>query len=403
MAGRGSGKTELARRRTVRYLKVKKPWSNPLYFYAMPTRDQAKRVAWAHIKALVPQHWLAKDGVSETELSITTIYGSKLYVVGMDKPQRIEGEQWDGGVIDESADHKPKSFDLSVLPALSHRNAWCWRIGIPKRFGIGSSEFYDFYDAAEADPDISAFTWKSETILTPEQLKYAKANLDPRDYAEQYEASRESASGGIFYSFKEKGDDANVKSKMAYNAMEPLIIGCDFNVDPLCWVICQIVGDTLFVIDEVYIRNTSTPEGLDHLYARYHEHYGGFHFYGDAAARQRNSAAKFSDYAHIANDTRFANKDIFFPMSNPAKVDRFSATNARFRTADGTIRCYIHSRCRHLIKDLVSRVYRPGSREPDDHGDIGHMSDALGYVIHYIWPPAILQPAKSGQVYIGTV
>ena len=125
-AGRGSGKTELARRRIVRMLPIEKPWSDPIYFYALPTFAQARRVAWRPIKKLIPPEWI-KGNPSESELRIDTVFGATLYVIGMDKPQRYEGVQWDGGIIDESSDQRPDAFKLSFLPALAHRNGWCWR------------------------------------------------------------------------------------------------------------------------------------------------------------------------------------------------------------------------------------------------------------------------------------
>ncbi len=398
VAGRGSGKTQLSRYRIVRYLAVKKPWPNPIYFYALPTRDQAKRVAWAHIKALVPKQWIAKNGISETELSITTVYGSKLYIVGMDKPQRIEGEQWDGCVIDESSDQKPKTFDLSVLPALSHRKAWCWRIGVPKRFGPGASEFKEFYEAGAADPDISSFTWKSSDILTPDELRFAKERNDPRDYAEQYEASWESMSGQIFYCMSED----NVKRNIHYNRELPIIVGSDFNVDPMRWVFAHRYGNSLHVFDELHLRNSNTQESLDETYRRYSNHTSGWEFYGDASSRSRRSSAAFSDYAQILNDDRFIDKQVFYPDANPSIVDRFSSCNALLRNANGEIRCFIAEKCQHLIKDLVNRAYLTGTRFPDDHGDSGHSSDALGYIIHWLWPPQVnLNNQGQGKIYIG--
>src|SRR6185437_5009926 len=109
--GRGSGKTELSRRRLVRFLPVKKPWPDPIYFLAYPTRAQAKLVAWERIKALIPKEWIASpDDIRESDLTIKTRFGSKLFLVGMNEPARIEGVQWDGGVIDESCDQWPGSF-----------------------------------------------------------------------------------------------------------------------------------------------------------------------------------------------------------------------------------------------------------------------------------------------------
>ena len=38
-------------------------------------------------------------------------------MVGLDRPQRMEGVSWDGGVIDEYADRRPGTFDAHVRPA----------------------------------------------------------------------------------------------------------------------------------------------------------------------------------------------------------------------------------------------------------------------------------------------
>lgn len=57
-AGRRSGKTEISKRRLVIGLPEKKKWSDPRYFAAAPTREQAKRVYWNDLKALVPKRWV---------------------------------------------------------------------------------------------------------------------------------------------------------------------------------------------------------------------------------------------------------------------------------------------------------------------------------------------------------
>src|SRR5690349_58188 len=63
-AGRRSGKTEIAKRELVLslwdcYVKPR-PWDDPRFFAAGPTRDQAKRIFWKDVKALTPPAWVAK-------------------------------------------------------------------------------------------------------------------------------------------------------------------------------------------------------------------------------------------------------------------------------------------------------------------------------------------------------
>jgi len=395
-AGRGSGKTELARRRVVRYLPVQKPWPDPIYFYALPTFAQAKRVAWRPLKQLIPPEWITK--ISETELTIETVFGSTLYVVGMDKPQRYEGVQWDGGVIDESSDQKPGVFKLSFLPALSHREAWCWRIGVPKRTGAGAKDFREAFSewATPDDPTTAAFTWSSDTILPPNEIAWAKSHLDDRDYNEQYGGVDEELGGLIYHAFS----SANVTDRAEYVPHAPIVVGSDFNVSPMAWVIGQVHGDELFIFDEIFLRNTNTQQTLDELHKRYGKHMAGWEFYGDAAGQSRHTSASRSDYIQIKNDGRFFDSRVYYPKANPRRVSRWSAVNRMFRAADGRRRCFINPRCHRLIHDLEMRARRPGSDEPDDHADIGHISDALGYIVHRLWPISLNVTAPSAGVVI---
>lgn len=383
-AGRGSGKTLIARRKIVRVTADRKPW-RPMYFYALPTYKQARRVAWRPILDLVPKGWIKSINITDQMIEMQN--GTLLFVVGMDKPQRIEGDQWDGCILDESSDQKPGSFDLSVLPALSHKNGWCWRIGVPKRVGVGASEFKRFC-LEQAD---EFYTWPSEDILTEDQLKFARENLDAKDYNEQYRAAWETIGGAVFHAWS----NLNESTEVAYDERLPLIVSCDFNVDPMCWIIGQAVQvvvnkrlvKRLHVFDEMFVRNTNTRECLDILHKKYGEHKAGFNFYGDATAQSRNTRASETDYMQIRNDRRFTNARIYYPIKNPKIANRFATCNAAFKNAEGLRRVLVHPKhCSHLIRDLESRNYKPGTNEPDDYGDVGHITDALGYVVYQLFP-----------------
>lgn len=401
-AGRGSGKTELAKRRIVRYLPVIKPWPDPKYFYALPTFNQAKRVAWEDLQALVPRAWLARHNpISATDLTIKTRYGSTLWLLGLDQPQRAEGVQWDGGVVDESSDQKPGVVDLSLGPAMTHRDPWLWRIGVPKRYGIGGYEFKAAFEYAMSgqDPDWAGFHWTSDTVLTPKQLAHWKRALDERDYNEQYRASWEQAGGSIFYNFDQSLDvDPSVK----YDPDKPIIVGSDFNIDPMAWVLCQEHGSKegikLHVFDELFIRSTNTPATLDALDRRIDVKPPQWIFHGDASGKSRKTSASSTDYLLIADDKRFDPKRVRYPKSNPSIKDRFSSCNAMICNAQDQRRIKISPKCTHLIADLRERSYKQGTSEPNDHGDISHSSDAFGYVVHSRYPISIRRKGTAGII-----
>lgn len=400
-AGRGSGKTELAKRKLVQCLPKKRPWHDPRYFYGAPTLKQAKRIAWNDLKALVPRSWIADpDDIKEGELTIRTIFGSTLTVVGLDQPQRVEGVQWDGCVIDECSDIKPGTFELSILPALTHRDGWCWRIGVPKRQGVGAAEFREHFEKATRNqlPYTTAFTWASSTVLSSEQLAFAQQSMDPRDFREQFGACFESAGGGIFYAFDR---ELHVRP-VSYDPQKPILVSSDFNVDPMCWVLCHSIEGQLFVFDELFRRNTNTLECLDILAKKYRSHKTGWRFFGDAAARQRSTTSSKTNLKLISAHPEFIQmgRTLHYPKANPPIAERFAATNSVFMNAAGETRAYVDPNCVHLIKDFGLRTYKPGTMQPQDSGDIGHMTDAFGYIVYRLFPLTLYKATGSMEPVI---
>ena len=405
-AGRGSGKTELARRKLVLSLADPKPWSDPRYFFASDTTAHARAIAWDSILALIPPHWIASKRESFDSMYIRTIFGSTLHFFGLfagtKRSLPVEGRQWDGGVIDESSDCPPGVFDRSIVPALTWRSGWCWRIGVPKRQGVGAPEFRAYYERAVAGqiPEAEGYSWPSSDIVPPETLAYARATLDPKDYREQFEACWETAGGGIFWAFDR---ERNVRH-CPYKPDALLSVSCDWNVDPMAWVIGHRYADRVEWIDEIWLRDSSTRAALDVLWDRYSSHRGGWEFFGDATSRSRHTSASFSDYALLANDRRFASapggRRIYIPRANPPIADRFAACNAMFCNADGQRRMFVSPGCTHLIDDLQARHYKPGSSEPADTGDLGHITDAMGYLVWRCFPIRIQVAQPSPRVIL---
>lgn len=408
VAGRGSGKTELARRYLLNKMLETKPWPNPMYFYVTPTADQGRRLAWNPILRMIPEDFYAVKGRTiernEGRMYLKLRNGAELHVLSGEKPERAEGVQWDGGIFDECSDLRPGIFGKNFGPAMTHRNAWAWRIGVPKRRGIGAVEFKEFYDrGVRGDPYIDSFTWHSSTILSPEAILERKNDLSPQDYREQYEASWETNTGLVFPDF----DDNNISDKCVYHPGMPIIVGMDFNVNPMSWVLCHLVEENgkkqLQVFDEVYLKGTNTNKALDFLYSRYPLHKRGWVFIGDASSRARKTSASASDYLQIHNDTRFENRILRFPNANPPVADRITCVNASICNALGERRIKVHPSCKNLIRDLRMMAYEEESSEIDkSNWELGHLADAIGYVIWQVFPLEILNKPTGPVIFKAT-
>ena len=296
-AGRRSGKTELAKRKLVKRALRGTDFDNARFFAGAPTRDQAKRIYWDDLKALIPDEF--KDGPpSETELRIRLITGTELYVIGMDKPERIEGQPWDGGVLDEYANMKARTWPAHVRPALADRQGWCDLIGVPE----GRNHYYDTDKSARAlmeelgiSSEWGSFHWKSADILPASEIEAARRDLDPLTFEQEYEASFVNFEGRAYYVFQEH---LHAK-KLPYNPSAPIAFCFDFNVAPGVAAVVQELqlpgmkeGETgTAVIGEVYIPNNSnTPAVCRKLIADWGKHEGPVRCYGDATGGARGSA-----------------------------------------------------------------------------------------------------------------
>lgn len=348
VAGRGSGKTTIAKKRIVHALLNGKPGDE--FFYGLPTYEQARRVAWKDLKNLVPHAFKAYE--NESNMQIRTTLGTWLYVFGLQAPERVEGQQWAGVVIDESSDQQPGMFNKSVRPALTEKKGWAWRIGVPKRFGIGAPEFQKACLDAQSgdDPESKFYHWRSDTVLSEKEVESAKRRLDVKDFEEQMGGVWVTVSGLVYHAFSAGNIEA-----VQYNPAKPLIIGSDFNVSPMAWTIAQpttvmerVQFDGIDVIDEIWEENANTLDTLRFLKSKYPDHDNFVYFFGDATAKSKHTNASISDYDCIFGYNGFPLKQVDYPDSNPAVLDRIASVNAALMSADGSIRLRIASHCEQI-------------------------------------------------------
>ena len=188
-SGRRSGKSERFKRFIAKRAMTTK---NQMYFVGGPTYAQAKKIFWSDLKLLTFSSTHPKKP-SESNLILFLPNGTELHVLGLDKPQRIEGVNWTGGGIDEIADVKSQAIEENIMPALNtidprrpDYRPWCWFIGVPD----GLNHFYRMAEMAKSDlhPEYGHFHWKSADILPPDVIEAAKRTMSPMQYRIEYEA-----------------------------------------------------------------------------------------------------------------------------------------------------------------------------------------------------------------------
>lgn len=389
-AGRRSGKTERLKRRLVRCaLGGITGLASPTFVAAAPTRDQAKRIFWNDLKALSPREHVTN--ISESELTITYAIGSKLMVVGLDRPQRIEGIPVDGIGIDEIAEVKRESWEQSIRPALSTKGrppGWAWFTGRPKGRGL----FYELYSRAGTREGWESFTWTSATVVDPAEIEQARQDLDPLTFAQEYEAQWVSFDGLAYYPWNPRDH----LRRLTYDPARPLIVCLDFNVDPGTAVVCQeqyVDGETrTCVIGEVHIpKNSNTPAVCRRLVADWGKHAGEVYLYGDPAGGARHtSQTEGTDWDLAKQILRPAFGDRLrwrVGKKAPYVRDRLNAVNSRLKSTAGVVRLLVDPvAAPNVVRDFEGvTLLAGGSGELDKKGSeakgLTHLTDALGYYI----------------------
>ena len=384
-AGRRSGKTE----RFKRFL-IKQASQVPgQYFAAAPTHAQAKKIFWDDLKAfsLSSTH---KRRPSESDLIIFMDNGSEVHVIGLDKPQRIEGIPWKGGGIDEFADVKADSWEANIYPALNTVNptdptyrAWCWLLGVPD----GLNHYYDLCSKAESGTIdfYKVFHWMTEEVF-PEMAAEAKKIMSARQYNIEFRAQFETASGRIYEDYgKENHTSETIKSH------EQLLWMHDQNFTPLSSAIGVRRDGHIYLLDEIVLLSAVSKQSAAEFVEKYKNHHNKHVvIYGDPAGRAGEKHGHASDYIDIENVLR-ANNWTFTRKVRPAHPpikDRQNAVRAMICTADGTRRLHVNPLTAPWCdKGLATVQLQEGSAfQEDQKNKYQHITTAIGYMIDYEFP-----------------
>lgn len=414
--GRRSGKSELAKRKGVAKAITPSPYPDYRVLFGGPTFAQAKRVFWSDVKKLVPRWALLgqdpRKAISEGELTIKLQSGAEIVVTGLDAPMRVEGSPLDFVVVDESADTKESAWLEHIRPGLSERGGEAWLIGTPQ----GRNWFWQMAEQAEENADglWSFHSWASSTVLPPEEIEIARAELDARTFQQEYEASFLDVTGRVYYGFDR---DVHAAEPLQYDPSLPLCIGLDFNVSPGVAVFCQeqrytgnnrrVAPSVTAVVDEAWIeQDSNTRRVCETIIDRYHAHNADVCVYADASGGAAGSAKvqgsdldlidkylspvfgpKVLKLDGVFSQTIPGRLEMCTPRSNPPVRSRINAVNSRLESADGKVHLLVDPRCKHTVKDLEGVTWGTGGDvDKKSSPMLTHISDALGYYVAERWP-----------------
>lgn len=370
-AGRRFGKTRLA----VESLFIRGT-NNPhtINWYVAPTYRMAEQIAWEDLKTLIPRGYIYKK--DESDLSVTLRNDSIISLRGSDNPDSLRGPGLDFLVMDECAFQKEEAWKKVLRPALSDKQGDALFISTPR----GYNWFYDLYCKAEHRKGWARwqFTTAQGGNVTDEEIEDARGELDEKTFNQEFLASFETLTGRVYYNFDRE------KNKTDYEITPaPLLVGMDFNVNPMTATIAQRAGAQLIFVDEVVIPDGNTDMMSQEIRRRYPKH--AIHVYPDPTGnrRQTNAPAGQTDFTIL----RSYGFTVFAPTKPYSTADKFNTVNAALCNKNGLRRALVkRGTCPLLCKGWDGYCYKENTGLPDKTGGLDHETDAAAYLINYEMP-----------------
>ena len=373
VCGRRSGKTFEDAVELVRAAVNKR---EQVCWYVAPIYSTCRDVMWPQLKKIVPREYLRRNPL-ESNLTLEFLNGSIIKLKSAEDPDSLRGPGLDYLSMDEFAFIQKRAWYEVLSPMIADRLGRATFSTTP----AGLNWAYDMF-LEEADDE----EWKSFTVttlqggrVTAAEVNKQRARLSKRTFMQEFEASFEAVGNRVYDTFDAKGKSglAHVSDEIVDNEQETLLVGMDFNVNPMSLVLGRAVGNQLHVFEAVEIDTSNTTEVAKYLRERWPDR--EIVCCPDPSGKARKtSAAGATDFTIL----RDHNIDIDAPNAAPPVRDRINAVNGLLENANGERNAFFHPQVmKTLGRSLNGLTYKEDTNIPDPKGGLVHITDAFGYLV----------------------
>jgi hypothetical protein len=382
IAGIRGGKTYAGAREA-----TKQAWNakgKGVYGIIAPTFNMLDRTTWMEFKEAA-RPLIAEE--NDSKKIITLKNGRRVHGHSAERPDRIRNETFVGFWGDEMREAKNfKSLWDVLLGRVLSTNG--------KGFITTSPNSYDdihdiFIATSQKGYGVVRFPTYANITLSKEGIDQLAGLYDSKFALQELYGEFVLFGGSVYYCFDRTKNAGELAYEIArYDPNRPICLCCDFNVDPMAWVLAQVYINNdglkeIRVIDEIFLRNSNTVQACQEFKTRYANHSAGIVLYGDATGEARHTDSNVSNWKIIETELSRYGVTKKVPTKNPAERDRVNAVNGMICNSKQERRVFINPKCKHLIRDFEQVEYKEGSVQIDKTKDLllTHPSDAFGYML----------------------
>jgi phage terminase large subunit len=200
--------------------------------------------------------------------------------------------------------------------------------------------------------------------------------------------------GRVYSNFRNKPFPEGSIDESIEDHKGELLIGMDFNVNPMSAVIAVRAVDECLVIDALEMKTSNTEE----MAAEIKRRYPGRRIIvcPDPAGTQRKSSAPVgqTDFTILQR----AGFQVRAPNAHPPVVDRINNTQ-QMLFHEGRRRMRVHPRAKALITGMGNLTYKEGTSQ-QEKGKYDHICDAIGYLLWQEFNVLVNRTARVSTVHM---
>lgn len=244
-----------------------------------------------------------------------------------------------------------------------------------------ANHFYRLRQQLSGHIEVYRMHWSEHPLKTQAWYDAEKRRRSPRDLAAEVDIDyTASISNKAWENFSYQ---LHVTTEDLYRTEMPIVLTCDFNIEPMSWIMLHEMGPVSAVFDElVHQERTRTEYHIQEFCERYKDHAKKeIMLYGDASGAYGHTSSKRSNYAIIKDTLARHGWSVqnYVPKGNPPVAQRLDASNKRLRDweRNGELFTVINERCTALI-DSLEQTKRKGDGI-DKIGNADHPAEAWSY------------------------
>ena len=283
------------------------------------------------------------------------------------------GRAW----VEESQSISQRSLDM-LIPTIRTEGSEIWFSWNPEL----PSDPVDAFFAGKPVGSVHVHTTYRDNPFCPDVMRTEATRLAAVD-ADSHEhiwggGYFLGGNGRVYSAFKNKPyPDGNLDESIVDTRGE-LLIGMDFNVNPMSAVVAVRAADECLVLAAIELPVSNTEEMAAEIARRYPNR--RIIVCPDPAGRQRKTSAPVgqTDFT-ILQRYGFT---VRAPSAAPPVVDRENNANAMYRDlTTGRRRVRIHPDAKALITGLANLTYKDGTSQRDKKSGFDHICDAMDYLL----------------------